>query len=84
MTEDPDATAGRQIRLPGPALPAEARLGTQAGAGIANALTLIRERSIADALQRGLLAAKPAIPSGLEVAGRCLPTGLARRHHASP
>ena len=74
MTEDPDATAGRQIRLPGPALPAEARLGTQAGAGIANALTLIRERSIADALQRGLLAAKPAIPSGLEVAGRCLPT----------
>ena len=24
MTEDPDATAGRQIRLPGPALPAEA------------------------------------------------------------
>jgi hypothetical protein len=53
---------------------AAARLGTQAGAGIANALTLIRERSIADALQRGLLAAKPAIPSGLEVAGRCLPT----------
>ena len=53
---------------------AAARLGTQAGAGIANALTLIREQSIADALQRGLLAAKPAIPSGLEVAGRCLPT----------
>jgi hypothetical protein len=53
---------------------AAARLGTQAGAGIANALTLIRERSIADALQRGLLAAKPAITSGLEVAGRCLPT----------
>ena len=53
---------------------AAVRLGTQAGAGLANALTLIRERSIADALQRGLLAAKPAIPSGLEVAGRCLPT----------
>jgi Stage II sporulation protein E (SpoIIE)/GAF domain len=51
-----------------------ARLGAQAGTGIANALTLIRQRSIADALQRGLLAAKPAIPSGLEVAGRCLPT----------
>jgi hypothetical protein len=53
---------------------AAAQLGAQAGAGIANALTLIRHRSIADALQRGLLAAKPAIPSGLEVAGRCLPT----------
>jgi serine phosphatase RsbU (regulator of sigma subunit) len=53
---------------------AAVRLGTRAGAGLANALTLIRERSIADALQRGLLAAKPAIPSGLEVAGRCLPT----------
>ncbi len=50
-----------------------ARLGAQAGTGIANALALIGQRSIADALQRGLLAAKPAIPSGLEVAGRCLP-----------
>ena len=53
---------------------AAVRLGAQAGTGIANALTLIRQRSIADALQRGLLAAKPAMPSGLEVAGRCLPT----------
>jgi serine phosphatase RsbU (regulator of sigma subunit) len=53
---------------------AAARLGAQAGAGIANALTLIRQRSIADALQRGLLVNKPAIPAGLEVAGRCLPT----------
>jgi hypothetical protein len=52
---------------------AAARLGAQAGTGIANALTLIRQRSIADALQRGLLAAKPAMPSGLEIAGRCLP-----------
>jgi hypothetical protein len=50
-----------------------ARLGVQAGTGIANALTLMRQRSIAEALQRGLLAAKPATPSGLEVAGRCLP-----------
>jgi hypothetical protein len=50
-----------------------ARLGTQAGAGILNALTLMRQRSIADALQRGLLAAEPATPSGLEFAGRCLP-----------
>jgi serine phosphatase RsbU (regulator of sigma subunit) len=33
----------------------------------------MRHRSIADALQRGLLAAEPPIPSGLEVAGRCLP-----------
>jgi hypothetical protein len=53
---------------------AAARLGAQAGTGIVNALTLIRQRSIADALQRGLLAAKPAMPAGLEVAGRCLPT----------
>ena len=52
---------------------AAARLGAQAGTGIANALTLVRQRSVADALQRGLLVDKPAIPSGLEVAGRCLP-----------
>jgi serine phosphatase RsbU (regulator of sigma subunit) len=45
----------------------------QAGAAIVNALTLMRHRSIADALQRGLLAAEPPMPSGLEVAGRCLP-----------
>src|SRR6185437_14537652 len=44
-----------------------------AGAAIVNALTLMRHRSIADALQRGLLAAEPPMPSGLEVAGRCLP-----------
>ena len=50
-----------------------ARLGAQAGAGILNALALIRQRSIADALQRGLLAAEPVMPSGLEMAGRCLP-----------
>lgn len=52
---------------------AAARLGAQAGMGVANALDLMRQRSIADALQRGLLAAKPPVPSGLEVAGRCLP-----------
>jgi hypothetical protein len=50
-----------------------ARLGAQAGLVIVNALTLMRHRSIADALQRGLLAAEPPMPSGLEVAGRCLP-----------
>ena len=48
-----------------------ARLGAQAGTAIVNALTLMRHRSIADALQRGLLAAEPPMPSGLEVAGRC-------------
>jgi len=53
---------------------AAARLGAQAGTGIGNALAPIRQRSIADALQRGLLAAKPAMPAGLEIAGRCLPT----------
>jgi catechol 2,3-dioxygenase-like lactoylglutathione lyase family enzyme len=50
-----------------------ARLGAQAGTAIVNALTLMRHRSIANALQRGLLAAEPPMPSGLEVAGRCLP-----------
>jgi hypothetical protein len=52
---------------------AAARLGAQAGAGILNALALMRQQSIADALQRGLLAAEPVIPPGLEMAGRCLP-----------
>jgi hypothetical protein len=49
------------------------RLGGQAGAGFLNALTLMRQQSIADALQRGLLAAEPVRPAGLELAGRCLP-----------
>jgi Stage II sporulation protein E (SpoIIE)/GAF domain len=49
------------------------RLAAQAGTAIVNALTLMRQRSISDALQRGLLAVTPAMPSGLEVAGRCLP-----------
>jgi hypothetical protein len=53
---------------------AVARLAGQAGTGIANTLTLMRQRSIADALQRGLLAAKPPAPSRLEIAGRCVPT----------
>jgi hypothetical protein len=53
---------------------AAARLASQAGAGIANTLTLMRQRSIADALQRGLLAAKPPVPARLEIAGRCVPT----------
>jgi Stage II sporulation protein E (SpoIIE)/GAF domain len=77
-----DTVTGLLALLRGPDAPAfsdrdaeaAARLGAQAGTGIVNALTLIRQRSIADALLRGLLAAKPAVPSGLEVAGRCLPT----------
>jgi hypothetical protein len=52
---------------------AAARLAAYAGMGIANALTLMRQRSIAEALQRGLLVAEPPVPSGLEIAGRCLP-----------
>ena len=63
-----DAVTGLVVLVRGPDAPAfserdaaaAARLGAQAGAGIANALTLIRQRSIADALQRGLLAAEPA------------------------
>jgi Stage II sporulation protein E (SpoIIE)/GAF domain len=76
-----DTVTGILVLVRAPGVPAfserdaaaAARLGAQAGAGILNALTLIRQRSIADALQRGLLAAEPAMPSGLELAGRCLP-----------
>jgi hypothetical protein len=50
-----------------------ARLAAATGTGLANALTLMRHRSIADTLQRSLLAAEPAVPRGLEVAARCLP-----------
>jgi hypothetical protein len=47
-------------------------LATHAGTGIAHSVTLARLRTIAAALQRGLLAADPPQPEGLEVAGRCL------------
>jgi len=53
---------------------AAARLLARAGTGIANTLTLMRQRSIASALQRGPQAAKPSVPSRLEIAGRCVPT----------
>ncbi len=52
---------------------AAASLVARAGTTIVGALTLLEQRTIADALQRGLLAAKPSAPSWLEVAGRCLP-----------
>jgi hypothetical protein len=50
-----------------------ARLAAHAGNGIANAVKLIRQQSIAEELQRGLLVSRPPTPSGLEVAGRCQP-----------
>ena len=50
-----------------------ARLAAGTGTGIANALTLMRHRFIADTLQRSLLAAEPAAPPGLEITARCLP-----------
>ena len=50
-----------------------ARLAAGTGTGVANALTLLRQRSIADTLQQSLLAAEPAVPQGIEVAARCLP-----------
>jgi Stage II sporulation protein E (SpoIIE)/GAF domain len=50
-----------------------ARLAAGTGTGIANALTLMRHRLIADTLQHSLLAAPPPVPRGLEVAARCLP-----------
>ena len=49
------------------------RLAAGTGSGMANALTLMRHRSIADALQHSLLAAEPPAPPGLELAARCLP-----------
>jgi hypothetical protein len=52
---------------------AAARLAAGTGTGIANALTLMRHRFIADTLQASLLAAEPAAPRRLEVAARCLP-----------
>ncbi|MBO0804870.1 MAG: SpoIIE family protein phosphatase [Nocardiopsaceae bacterium] len=49
------------------------RLAAGAGTGIANTVTLLRQRSIADALQHSMLAAEPTAPPGLDVAARCLP-----------
>jgi Stage II sporulation protein E (SpoIIE) len=49
------------------------RLAAGTGTGIANALTLMRHRFIADTLQRSLLAAEPIAPPGLDVTARCLP-----------
>ena len=54
-----------------------ARLGTQAGTGIANALTLVRQRSVADALQRGLLVNKRRYPRGSRwPGGACRPPAM--------
>jgi hypothetical protein len=52
---------------------AAVRLADDTGTGIANALTLMRDRSIVDTLQRSLLAAEPQAPPGLDIAARCLP-----------
>ena len=52
---------------------AAATLVARAGTTIVGALTLLKQRTIADALQRGLLAAEPPAPSRLEMAGRCVP-----------
>jgi hypothetical protein len=49
------------------------RLAVGAGTGMANVLTLMRHRSIADTLQYSLLAAEPTVPPGLDVAARCWP-----------
>jgi hypothetical protein len=76
-----DTVAGFVILARGPGLPAfsshdaeaATALAARGGASIVNALALIRQRSISEALQRGLLAARPTVPSGLEVVGRCLP-----------
>lgn len=51
------------------------RIAASAGFGIATMTALERYRAVSDALQRGLLAAEPAPPENLDVAGRCLPAG---------
>lgn len=48
-------------------------LAAAAGTGLASAVARMRHQSIANALQRGLLAAEPVQPQGVEVEGRCLP-----------
>ncbi len=76
-----DATPGYLVLARAPSGPtfddgdaaAAGYLATHAGTGIAHSVTLARLRTIAAALQRGLLAADPPQPEGLEVAGRCLP-----------
>jgi hypothetical protein len=81
-----DSVAGFVSLARGPGLPAfsshdaeaATALAARGGASIVNALALIRQRSVSEALQRGLLAARPAVPAGLQVAGldvagRCLP-----------
>lgn len=50
-----------------------ARIASCAGTSIANMTALQRHQAVSGALQQGLLAAEPALPDHLEVAGRCLP-----------
>jgi len=52
---------------------AATRLAGDGGTSILDALELLSQRSMPDALQRGLLGIQPTVPAGLEVAGRCLP-----------
>jgi hypothetical protein len=76
-----DIVAGFVAMSRGPDLPpfsapdatAATGLATGGGASILDALTLLSERSMTAALQRGLRGTRPVAPAGLEVAGRCLP-----------
>lgn len=52
---------------------AMAALASRAGACVAGALLLIRQRSAMDALHRVLAPRNPPVPPGIDVAGRCLP-----------
>lgn len=52
---------------------AVAGLAARAGACIADALMLNRQRTATEALQRVLAAREPTVPPGIEVQGRCLP-----------
>jgi len=48
-------------------------LAAGVGAGIANAVAMLRHKSMADTLQRTLLTVDPDVPPGIEAAARCLP-----------
>lgn len=53
---------------------AEARqLATAAGAGVASAVALLKQKAISDTLQHSLMAVEPKVPPGIDAAARCLP-----------
>ncbi|MCL2585456.1 MAG: SpoIIE family protein phosphatase [Streptosporangiales bacterium] len=48
-------------------------LAAGVGVGLGNAVSMLRQKTVADTLQRTLLAAEPEVPPGIEAAARCFP-----------